>query len=195
MGVRALTGKGALCLFEGVHLWSLRGLAMSTHNKMHEELRDIETQTICASGQRMLLRTCPKKLLFFWPRKESRFTDLSPKMTALLGTLCDSSKTIMKDTVSQRLNSHVSMLPSILTGNIFQFREKNLCIPVFLTVLSRRSSEVVTPSSRVTIQVSVCFLQSQSWQNKGSQDYMGRVQVMDKKHSSPSPQFWMLHLN
>lgn len=65
MGVRALTGKGALCLSEDVLLWSLRGLAMSTHNKMHEELRGTESQTICASGQRMQLRTCPQKLLFF----------------------------------------------------------------------------------------------------------------------------------
>lgn len=64
MGVRALTGKGALCLFKDVHLWSLRGLATSTHNKIHEELRDIESQTIRASGQRMLLRTRPKNSYF-----------------------------------------------------------------------------------------------------------------------------------
>lgn len=79
---------------------------MGTHNKIHEELRDIESQTICAPGQRMLLRTCPKKLLLFRPREESRFTDLSPKMTALLGTLCGSSYTVMEDTISQGINSH-----------------------------------------------------------------------------------------
>lgn len=78
---------------------------MSTHSKMPEELRDIESQTICASGQRLLLKTCLKKL-FFRPREESRFTDLLPKITTLLGTLCGSNKTIMKDTLSQGLNFH-----------------------------------------------------------------------------------------
>lgn len=109
------------------------GNSGAAHSKTHEDLRVIESQTICVSHQGTALKHQFQEVVYL-PELERRAVSQIGhlEMTALLGTLCGSSKTGDKTPINVKGSRPRSVLPFLLTVIIFQFREENL--PTYFSV-------------------------------------------------------------
>lgn len=110
----------------------------AAHSKTHEELKVVESQAICISGQGPALKQSQKDIYLFGLENRAVLQIHHLETTALLGTLCGSSKTVKllllgdKTPINVKGSKPGSVLPLLLTVTIFQFREENL--PMYFSV-------------------------------------------------------------